>query len=157
MAEEGRDPRLLRFRRELDLRYLGQSFELTVPIERPEPQRFLPRFHRLHRQRYGHAHPARQVELVALRLGVTSPVSRPRLAPLPRDSGRASDALIDEREVWFGQPLTTAVYDRDLLRAGHRLRGPALVVQMDATTAVPPRWRGMVDAVGNLLLERAAR
>jgi len=157
MAEEGRDPRRLRFRREVDLRYLGQSFELTVPIERPEAQRFLPRFHRLHRQRYGHAHPARQVELVAVRLRVTSPVSRPELAPLPRGRGRASEALISEREVWFGQPLTTALYDRELLRAGHRLRGPALVVQMDATTAIPPGWRGVVDEVGNLLLERAAR
>jgi N-methylhydantoinase A len=45
------------------------------------------------------------------------------------------------------------IYDRERLRAGHRFDGPAIVVQMDATTAVPPDWRATVDAWGNLVLE----
>lgn len=126
-----------------------------MPVTDPEPERFLPRFHRLHRRRYGHAHPSRQVEIVAVRFRATSPVARPRLEALPRAGRDASAARIAERDVWFDRALATAVYDRDILRPGHRLRGPALIVQMDTTTVVPPGWRGQVDDLGNIVLERS--
>lgn len=148
-------------RRALDLRYAGQSYELTVPISSTvagcAPSRFLPAFHRAHRRRYGHADPSRAVEVVALRVRAEAPGPAVRLAPLPKGSGDAQSAAIEHRTAWFGRPRATTVYDRSLLRAGDRLRGPALVVQLDATTVIPPGWRGVVDAVGNLVLEREGR
>jgi N-methylhydantoinase A len=65
-----------------------------------------------------------------------------------------SAALIGEAEVVFQQgPLMSPLYQRDDLVCGNRISGPALVIQMDATTVVPPGWGGAVDPFGNLLLE----
>jgi N-methylhydantoinase A len=62
-----------------------------------------------------------------------------------------------ERSVWVstqGGAVETAFFDRERLLAGNVLDGPALVLQVDSTTVVPPGWRGTVDAWGNLVLER---
>ena len=60
-------------------------------------------------------------------------------------------------EVWFGgRPHRAALYRRDRLRAGHRFVGPAIVVQYDTTTIVPPGWGAAVDTWLNLILERPA-
>jgi len=45
------------------------------------------------------------------------------------------------------------LYNREALRPGNRLRGPAILFQLDATSVVPPGWQGQVDAAGNVLLE----
>jgi len=137
----------------LDLRYLGQSYELTVAVEEPHPSRFLPRFHALHRERYAHADPGRPVEVVNLRLRLTLPGAQVALPPLPEGGPDPSAALVARRPLWCGRRVQAPVYRREALRAGNRIAGPALVVQEDATTLVPPGWRGSVDAAGNLLLE----
>jgi|FaiFalDrversion2_1042247.scaffolds.fasta_scaffold00002_22 N-methylhydantoinase A len=137
----------------LDLRYLGQSYELAVPAERPHPRHFLPRFHALHRERYAHADPQRTVEVVNLRLRLLLPGREVSLPPLPEGGPDPSPALLGRRPVWFGRRREAPIYARHALRAGHRIVGPALVVQDDATTAVPPGWQGTVDGSGNLLLE----
>ncbi|MCH8026288.1 MAG: hydantoinase/oxoprolinase family protein [Chloroflexi bacterium] len=147
-----------KMRRSLDLRYAGQSYELTVPIaataDGATAARFLPAFHRDHRRRYGHADPGRAVEVVAVRLRAELPGAAIRLPPLPKGSGDAQAARLERQPVWFdGKPRATWLYGRNLLRAGDGLRGPAIVLQLDATTVVPPGWRAGVDDVGNLLLE----
>jgi len=149
----------LRLRRALDLRYAGQSYELTVPVaatpEGCRPSRLLPAFHRAHRRRYGHADPSRGVEIVALRVRAEAPGAPVRLPALPTGDGDSRRARLERRDVWFaGRRRATPVYDRAALRAGDRLRGAALVLQLDATTAVPPGWRGVVDGVANVVLER---
>jgi N-methylhydantoinase A len=73
-------------------------------------------------------------------------------APLPRLQPERGRPLLGRRAVWFDRPRRTAVYERARLAPGSTIRGPAIVVQMDATTAVPPGWRGAVDGLGNLLL-----
>ncbi len=144
-------------RRALDLRYAGQSYELTVPVASTAggcgPGRFLPAFHRAHRRRYGHADASREVEVVAVRLRAEVRGAPVRLSQVSKGGGDAKGARVERREVWFGRNRSTWVYDREDLRAGDRLRGPAVVLQLDATTAVPPGWRGVVDGVGNLVLE----
>ena len=65
----------------------------------------------------------------------------------------AKAARLGRRDVWFGRRRATWLYDRDRLRAGDRLRGPALVLQLDTTTVIPPAWGAVVDAAGNLVLE----
>ena len=144
----------VRVTRSIDLRYAGQSYELTVPAAaNATPRALLAAFHRAHERRYGHADPNRAVEAVALRVRVESPAAPVRVPALRR--GDAKRALLERRTVRFDRERATPVYDRDELRAGARLRGPALVVQLDATTVVPRGWRGAVDRAGNLVLERA--
>jgi N-methylhydantoinase A len=153
LREEGLPTEGLERERFLDLRYLGQSYELPISLEDTAPTSFLPRFHALHRERYGHSAPERPVQVVNLRLRLLLPGADLRMPQLPEAGPDPSPALLGQREVWFGRPLMASVYLRERLRAGNRLRGPAVVVQMDATTAVPPGWEARVDAWGNLLLE----
>ena len=147
----------VRVSRALDLRYVGQSYELTVPIRSTAnacaPSAFLPAFHRAHRRRYGHAEPSRPVEVVAVRVRAEAPGASVRLPELPRGNGDPKRARVERRPVWFGRLRPAWVYDRTLLRARDRVRGPAIVLQLDATTVIPPGWRGAVDMVGNLVLE----
>ncbi|MGB2696021.1 MAG: hydantoinase/oxoprolinase family protein [Dehalococcoidia bacterium] len=157
LANEGH--RRVRVTRALDLRYAGQSYELTVPIASSaggcEPARCLAVFHRAHKRRYGHAEPSRAVEAVALRVRAEAPGAQVRLAELPEGDGDPKGARVARAQVWFdGRRRATPVYERERLRAGDRLRGPALIAQLDATTVVPPGWRGTVDRVGSLLVER---
>ncbi|HEU4758363.1 MAG TPA: hydantoinase/oxoprolinase family protein [Dehalococcoidia bacterium] len=157
--------------RSLEMRYLGQSYELSVPVDALSPSRFLPRFHALHHERYGHSDPSRPVEIVTARLKLVLPpsVGAPLAAPpapetlSPNRAPSAAGALIARRPVWFaqtgarpgdGRPHDTPIYDRSRLAPGHAFRGPAIVVQMDATTAVPPGWHATVDPFANLILER---
>jgi N-methylhydantoinase A len=128
------------------------------------PASFLPVFHALHQERYSHSDPARTTEVVNLRVRLTmatSALEMRRLAP------SRADPLLGHRQVWFPSPsrgegrgegavdgpTQAAVYDRSRLSPGDTLAGPAIVVQMDATTAIPPGWSGAVDAWGNLVLE----
>lgn len=158
-ALERQGMRRMRVARALDLRYAGQSYELTVPVASTpggcEPGRLLTAFHRAHRRRYGHAEPSRAVEAVALRVRAEAPGASVRLALLPRGDSDPERARLGRRLVWFaGRWRATPAYERERLRAGARLRGPALIVQFDATTAIPPGWNARVDGRGHLLMER---
>ncbi|MEX2159593.1 MAG: hydantoinase/oxoprolinase family protein [Dehalococcoidia bacterium] len=167
LARQGYE-RSVRVMRALDLRYEGQSYEITVSIASGasglQPERFLRSFHLAHRQRYGHADSSRAVETVAMRVRAAAPGARiivgaglhpPASGSKDPDLRSPAAARPERRAVWFdGRMRDTKVYERDRLRPGSRLRGPALVLQLDATTAVPPGWRGTVDKVGTLLLER---
>jgi len=134
----------------LEMRYRGQSYELSVPADSLAPASLLSSFHAAHLERYGHCDHARPVEVVSVRLKLTLPA--PEL-PLESPPPAAGDPLLGQREVWFDGLQQTAVLERSRLRPGFRLEGPAVVVQMDATTAIPPGWRGSVDRWGNLMME----
>lgn len=150
MAAEGYPEPLLR--RSLDMRYTGQSHELTVAYE---PGTLPGRFHEAHRQRYGYEQPGAGVEIVTLRLQAVAALEPPSLPRQEPGAADASDALDGQREIWFeGEPRPAALYRRDRLRAGHRFQGPAIVVQYDTTTIVPPGWGAVVDGGLNLILER---
>ena len=147
----------LKLQRFLDLRYVGQSYELTVPcppLGARAAQSAARRFHRAHRQRYGHSEPSQTTEVVAVRLKAIGPVEKPAIDPEPLASADAGAAFIEERDVVFGgRPQATGCYDRSLLRPGSTFPGPALVLQMDSTTVIPPGWTARVDGFCNLILE----
>lgn len=155
LAQEGLAEEQMELRRLLDLRYVGQSYELSVPYPADaEVGQVVEGFHEAHRQRYGHSDARKPVELVNVRLKAVGTVPKPTLEEKADAGPDVSAALIEQRDVIFeGRPVETWVYDRARLRPGNRLEGPALVLQMDATTVVPPGWRGEVDGWGNLVLE----
>jgi N-methylhydantoinase A len=143
-----------RVERALELRYLGQAFELTVPLA-PGPLdvgAVARDFHARHLAVYGHADPAGDVELVNVRITARGVVAKP--TPGRRAGGGAGRPAT--RPAWFdGRALDVAVHARDGLGPGATVAGPAIVEEFGATTVVPPRWSARLDASANLLLERA--
>jgi len=130
----------------LDVRYAGQSYELTVPFA-PAWRRA---FHARHRQLFGHAAPELPLEVVTLRLR-----ARGERLHLPREtSPRPTVRQLARRPVVFdGRPRPTAVHRRDDLRIGVPVRGPAVICEYSATTIAPPGWHLIVDRLGGLVLE----
>ncbi len=154
MLAEGVGPRDARLERALDLRYAGQSYELTVPATRD----FAARFPRLHAKTYGHAYPGRAVELVNVRLRAVAPSARPPL-PASRRGARPDRgaAVLGRQRMRFGGRWSEGlVLDRERLAPGARHAGPAIIVEASATTVVPPDFRLRVDDQGNLLLSLAS-
>lgn len=142
--------------RSLDLRYVGQAHELTVPVESlTDVDRLVAPFHALHAKRHGTHSPDEPVEAVTAR--VRTVVETPKLLPPPTPRAsvlRATHA--GERDVFFGarDPIRTPLYERDGLVAAQRVAGPALIVEDFATTLIPPDWQAEVAESGHLLLTR---
>ncbi|HYF17564.1 MAG TPA: hydantoinase/oxoprolinase family protein [Ramlibacter sp.] len=145
-----------------DMRYLGQSFEVDVPlaeawIDARDWTAVTEAFHAAHERVYAHSQRGAPVELIDLRLKVSGATPKPPL-PVPASAPGGTDApRTGTRRVLLDEGATDVVVHRraDLL-AGHRLQGPALVDQDDTTTFVPRGWRGHVHAAGSLILERSA-
>ena len=159
MAGEGLPADRMTARRFLDVRYVGQSFELTVEYPNRPARTKLTKvisdaFYKAHLRRFGYADRNEPVEVVNLRLKMDVAMEKPQVKRQNAGRPDSSAALIDEAEVVFQQgPLMSPLYQRDDLVCGNRISGPSLVIQMDATTVVPPGWGGAVDPFGNLLLE----
>jgi len=155
LAADGFAPPERSIDRALDLRYLGQAFELTVPI-RPGPldlDAIAQAFHERHLATYGHADPAGDVELVNVRLAARGVVEKPAPA---RHAGQGEGGLRSgSRRAWFGgKAVSVDVYDRAQLLPTTMLGGPAIVGEFGATTVVPPGWVARLDEFGDLILER---
>ncbi len=148
---EGFSPRQVRIERLVDMRYVGQAYELTVPAG----GNFVQSFHRAHERRYGYADPRRAVEVVNVRARLSGATPKPALPKSRIASANARAAIVEHREVHIeGRRQRTTIYDRARLRAGNRFAGPAVVVEYSATTYVPCGWRARVDAYENIVLER---
>lgn len=152
----------------LDLRYQGQSYELTIPLALPitgeRVAAAIAAFHQAHAQRYGYAMPEEAVTAVTLRVSGRGPGAQPQLPRHPLGNADPSAAYLGNRPVWFVAGATdqvgatsTPTYDRACLLAGNELQGPALILQYDTTVVLIPGWVARVDALGNLWLERAAQ
>jgi N-methylhydantoinase A len=136
--------------RSVDLRYRGQGYELNVShgVDAAE------RFHAMHAQRYGFANRQRALEIVNVRLRVRVPAEP--YAPVAEEMvpGDGTQALRCERAVYFdGAWVQTRVYDRELLRPGDALAGPALVAEYTSVTVLPPGAQLEVDGLRNLVIE----
>jgi N-methylhydantoinase A len=136
----------------IDCRYVGQSYEISVPFGRD----YLERFHPLHESTYGHCRPEQPVEVVAVRLHVTGRVPPVELPKGRRPKEAVRPKPMEKKEVTLrGKKVRAAVHWREDLAVGARLRGPALLPEYSATTWVPPGWLGRVDRWYNLILEIA--
>ncbi len=138
----------------LDLRYQGQSYELSVPFTAG----FREAFHREHMKAYGYAYPERPLEIVNLRLRLVIPTPKSRSRKLKvGPAGQSREAMVKTKPVWFGcKSYSTGIYERHRLAPGARLRGPAVIVEYSATTVVPPDFMCKVDGYLNLILQKEA-
>ena len=144
-----------------DLRYVGQGYELKVPIpdgavDEAAMDTVLADFHKAHAAEYGHAFPQNPVEVVNLR--VIGRGAMPRLAPgHATQGGSLETALIRHSDTVFRVNGTlvsyaTAIYQRAALPVGQPFFGPAIILQKDTTTVVPPGWQAEVHPAGSLIL-----
>jgi N-methylhydantoinase A len=151
LRREGFASHQIGIERLLDMRYVGQAYELTVSAN----GNFAAAFHRAHEKRYGYCDAARPVEIVNIRVRAIGSTPKPALPKIPHAGADSGAALMRERKIFFGgRAINTRVYDRARLRAGNRFRGPAIVTEYSATTVVLPGWRARVDDYGNLLMEQ---
>ncbi len=146
----------------VDMRYVGQEHPVTVAL----PARVLARgdgasgkravkrlFDAEHLRRYGTHAPEERAEIVSLRVSVSGLMKKPALERIARGGTARPRA---KRPVYFaeaGRALATPVYERETLRAGNRIAGPALVEEAASTTVLLPGDRLRVDAFGNLDIE----
>lgn len=150
LRSEGFTDSKQRHERSLAARYQGQSFELEI---KPRGKMAVA-FHRAHMARYGYAQEANVVEIVSARLRSIGIVEKSR-AKHSRISKSQSSAKPNEFvETYFEKrKKRVAVYHREKLRPGERLRTPCIVTEYSATTLIPEKTRSYVDRNGNLLVE----
>ena len=150
-----------------DMRYAGQEHTVKVPVPAGAMTAAAigeveGRFHALHEQRYTFRLPS-AVEFVNFHLTTFGTVDKPRVPRLrtaksgARGGGKGAgrSALKGRREVDFDAHgrLASAVYERDRLRPGAAVSGPAIIEEPAATTVLFPGQRATVDAYGNLMIE----
>jgi N-methylhydantoinase A len=150
LEREGLAGDRVEFVRQLDLRYVGQSYELTIPAG----DDLVERFHAEHDRTYGFAAPAEPVELVSVRLTSVGRIEKPPVRRL--DPGDAPEPK-EHRQVYYAEAdgyVDCPIYDRYALPAGARFAGPAVVEEFDSTTVVHPGFAVTVDETGNLIIEK---
>jgi N-methylhydantoinase A len=153
LQHEGFPAELARAEQRLDLRYVGQSYELSVPFRTD----FRELFHTQHEKAYGYAHPGRRLEIVNVRLRLTIPTPKPKLPTCTAGNPDPAPARVKSKPVWFGGRFRlTPLYDRERLEAGARFVGPAIVVEYSSTTVVPPDFSCEVDRWLNLIVRAKA-
>ena len=139
-----------------DMRYRGQSFEIDVPLEQAwlaqaDVNALHAAFDRQHQQMFGHCDADAPVQLINLRLVISSPTPKPALNRLPLASEPVN--AVKQVQAWIdGAFHQVDVVLRNTLLAGHQFNGPVIVAQDDCTTCVPPGMTVKVDEFGNLLI-----
>lgn len=151
LRREGFSPARQKHERSLAVRYKGQSFELQI---RTTSGNIAAAFHRAHRARYGYAQEKNLVEIVSVRVRSSGMVEK---LEMHRSTTRLSRSLIKPHgsvETYFeGKKSPAAVYRREELMSGARLRVPCIVTEYSATTLVPIGCGAVVDAYRNLVVD----
>ena len=144
--------------RSMDIRYVGQNWELTVDLDQyPETEVQLEEarleFIRLHQQMYGHSSDTDPLEVVSFRIHAYARSSKLKVKKIDKGSEDSSKGCVGVRSVYFkkvARSLECGVYDREKLVGSNVINGPAVVEQLDATTVVNPGYVGTVDGYGNI-------
>jgi N-methylhydantoinase A len=152
ILNEGVPADQIELQRALDIRYKGQSHEITVA--EPVDGDWVEAFDTAHESRYSYRQTDTSLVIVTARLTATGRTDKAEFTRLPIGDEDAADAVLGSCEIGFGPggPVTGQLYTRDKLRAGNKLSGPALIVQFDTTTVIPPGWKAQVDPWGNLII-----
>ncbi len=146
----------LRFRRTLSMRYRGQSHEVSVPVVGLTRADVEQHFEQAYLAAFGYLRAGHDIEVVNVHLACRAPREDLHLAGiLPRADGVGGPLARRQMYVGDGQAVEGAVYSRWNLSPGRPVTGPALIVQEDTTTVIPPGWKATVDIMGNLDLEDA--
>jgi N-methylhydantoinase A len=151
LLDEGFPERKQKHERSLAVRYQGQSFELQI---KQTTGNIAAAFHRAHQSRYGYAQAGNAVEIVSARVrssGIVDKISMPRARTSGSNNVEQPHEFV---ETYFERrKVRAAVYERDRLIAGSRLRTPCVVIEYSATTLVPARGLAELDECENLIID----
>ena len=157
LREEGIEEQRQELSFQADVRYFRQGYEFALEVA-PESLSnggladLEARFGAAHERLYGFRL-EQPVELVNLRTVGAGQVEKVQLPSFELEGPDASAAVVEQHQVYFdGSFLNANIYDRKLLRAGHRLAGPAVITQADSTTVIHPGHVGAVDRYLNILI-----
>jgi len=151
--------------RHADMRYYGQNFELSIEIPYEEItedniDEIRNLFHQAHKREYGYCNEGALVQIVNYRATALGKVQTIELVEHPVEGPDASAAIIGKRDVYFeeaGEYVDTNIYNRDLIKAGNEVQGPAIIEQMDSTIVVPPGHTARADRYLNLMISYEAK
>ena len=141
----------------LDMRYLGQSHELTIPfaeIKSDFHADLYLLFTKFHKKRYLISNTNQEVEIVNIRVRATGST---KTVELNKKRKKTRKKKIKKQKIVFdGKSYEAIVFDRIDLHPGENFRGPALVFEFSATSIIPPFWNCKVDKESNLILTKSA-
>jgi len=150
VMREGISPEQAIITRTVDVRYVGQSFELNVPLA----LQFRQTFEDLHEERYGYCQQDAPVEIVNVRVRAIGHVRPPPIPTAPLGSADPSAARWEERPVVLDQGIQLVPhYWGNRLCPGHEISGPAILVLEDTTVYLGPTDQAHVDAYANILIQ----
>jgi N-methylhydantoinase A len=145
-----------RYQRTLDMRYLGQGFELNIETEiqfdESKIKNAMKDFHDKHEEIYGYSEEGESIEIVNAKLRAIGLLDSPKLKPRVKVQENTSR---EERRVFFenyNDWFNVKIFDRNDI--GFMDAGPAIIEQYDSTIVVYPDWIFMPDDLGNLILRR---
>lgn len=151
----------IRFRRYADLRYVGQGYELKIEVpsgrlSHKDLDAVWDAFHKVHRREYGHGFPRSPVEIVNIRVSGVGKIPKIRQLGAP-EGGSLKEARLFEKKCLFRvdnllSEFETAFYDRFKLPVGKKIKGPAILLQADSTTVVPPRATALMHESGSIII-----
>ena len=152
-----------RFTAIAECRYVGQGFELRAAMPKDALSKknigtVIKNFYEAHKQVYGHAFEDQLVEVVTLRVVGSAQVDTLKLPVLKKGNrSNPSAAKLYVRDTVFddGKTVKTPRYDRTKLLAGDKISGPALIVQHNSTTLVPPKYKASVLGHGDIHISRS--
>lgn len=156
LAQEHVEPSERDYEVVIDARYVGQNFEVQVPLPADAVatfEQFLKGFSQAHRREYGYDVPDRAIEIINCR---TKAIGRVVKAPLATLSECPVPAPISRRQIHFGESIgwrDTDVYDRNELGAGARFEGPVVFEEMSSTIVIAPGQSARVDQYGNIVVQ----
>ncbi len=147
-----------------DLRYIGQSFELTIPLGQASPEDWRvigSSFHAAHLTRFGHCNEQASLEIVSFSVVGLGAVDRPKLTPVAAGAASAAAAPLAMRAVFFETDTMSAVggwhqskvFNRASLCSGHVITGPAIIDEVSATTVLYPGDTCTVHENGSLMVQ----
>ena len=149
-------------RRSADLRYAHQGSEVTVEfagrtVDAARLEATIQSFHKEHRRLFGFSLD-QPVEIVTLRVTAFGHLDSVSMAPLSRDLGAPSEALMGRRPVYFDDAVGFVpcdIFDRAKLGPGSTMDGPAILENVDSTVVIDPGWQARIDDYGNCIMRPA--
>lgn len=147
LKSEGFGPKQQVITRSVDVRYVGQSFEITLPLT----AEYRKVFDREHGRMYGYSNPARPTEVVNVRVTATGVTKKPALPSVRvRKSYKPVPSAIRPGR-FGGRTVKVAFHRWETLQPGATANGPAVIAGGEATVVIPPRWTFKVDGASNIL------
>ena len=148
--------------RSLDMRYVGQAYELNIPLQWSEdredvPAQLIRAFNTSYESYYGHCTPSEPTEIVNFRVTAIGRVRKPPVKELPSGGGKPSPR--DRADVFFEETgwVDCPFYDREDLIPGFAFPGPAVIEEYTSTTVVPPGFNTTVDPFANIVIKANER